>query len=79
MSEGFRDPNIQNLYNVREQIFAMISRVLRMAAVATVKLGLKDSYSISIDEDGIPVNDYGYIGDNYVGEQRSIVAVAEKG
>jgi len=50
-----------------------------MAAVATVKLGLKDSYSISIDEDGIPVNDYGYIGDNYVGEQRSIVAVAEKG
>ncbi len=41
----------------------------------------KGSYSLEIklDKHGVPVSYYGHIGDTYVGEQRSIVAIAEKG
>jgi len=43
------------------------------------KLFNKHYFRMLIDEKGIPINDYGYINGVYVGRQRSIVAVAEKG
>lgn len=54
-------------------------KLVRMGKVILQILFNKSYFKMFVDEKGIPINDYGYINGVYVGKQRSIVAVAEKG
>lgn len=57
----------------------MIKNFIRIGKLFLYKLFNKPYFRMFIDEKGIPISDYGYVNGVYVGKQRSIVAVAEKG
>ncbi len=54
-------------------------RPLELAAAVLARVRGRRHFRMRLDDHGVPVCEYGFVGARYVGRQRSIVAVSERG